>query len=105
MMAMSDMAPTFRALGSRLRTGAGALYWHIENKDELLVGATDVVVDRALANVSHHAKPRKAIHAIALNVFETIDAHPWVAAQLVRNPCHPLQGRRGAAASSMRGGN
>lgn len=79
-------ALTFRALGSRLTTGAGALYWHIKNKDELLVGATDVVVERALANVSHHAKPRKAIHAIALNVFETIDAHPWVAAQLVRNP-------------------
>jgi len=77
---------TFRALAGRLVTGSGALYWHIQNKDELLIAATDVVVDRALAEVSHDAKPRKAIHAIALGVFETIDAHPWAAAQLVRIP-------------------
>jgi AcrR family transcriptional regulator len=70
----------------RLATGAGALYWHIKNKDELLVAATDVVVDRALTKVSGHATPKKAIHGIALGVFDAIDAHPWAGAQLVRNP-------------------
>lgn len=77
---------TFRALATRLATGAGAIYWHIKNKDELLVAASEVVVDRALGEVSVHAAPKKAIHGIALGVFETIDAHPWVGAQLVRNP-------------------
>jgi len=77
---------TFRALATRLATGPGAIYWHITNKDELLVAASDVVVARALADVSAHATPKKAIHGIALGVFETLDAHPWVGAQLLRNP-------------------
>jgi AcrR family transcriptional regulator len=77
---------TFRALATRLATGPGAIYWHITNKDELLVAASDVVVARALADVSAHASPKKAIHRIAIGVFETIDAHPWVGAELARNP-------------------
>jgi AcrR family transcriptional regulator len=77
---------TFRALGTRLATGPGAIYWHITNKDELLVAAGDVVVARALAEISAHATPRKAIHGLAVCVFETIDAHPWLGAQLTRNP-------------------
>lgn len=79
---------TFRALATQLATGAGALYWHIKNKDELLVAATEVVVARtlALADARTCSTPRQAIHGIALGVFETIDAHPWVGAQLVRNP-------------------
>ena len=77
---------TFRALATRLQTGAGALYWHIKNKDELLVAASEAIVDRAMANVGCHATPKQTLHGIALGVFETIDAHPWVGAQLVRNP-------------------
>lgn len=79
---------TFRALATRLATGAGALYWHIKNKDELLVAATELVVARTLAltNAATCATPREAIHGIALGVFATIDAHPWVGAQLALNP-------------------
>lgn len=77
---------TFRALATHLATGAGAIYWHVKNKDELLVAASDVVVARALSEVGAHATPKKAIHGIALGVFETLDAHPWVGAQLIRNP-------------------
>jgi AcrR family transcriptional regulator len=77
---------TFRALATRLGTGAGAIYWHIENKSELLVAATDAIVARALGEVRRSASPRKAIHAIAVAVFEALDAHPWVGAQLSRAP-------------------
>jgi AcrR family transcriptional regulator len=77
---------TFRALATRLATGPGAIYWHIKNKDELLVAASDVVVARALAGVGDNARPKKAIRSIALGVFETIDAHPWVGTELARNP-------------------
>ena len=31
---------TFRALAARLATGAGAIYWHIANKDELFTAAS-----------------------------------------------------------------
>jgi len=77
---------TFRSLATRLATGPGAIYWHIKNKDELLAAASDVVVARALADVGGHATPKKAIRSIALGVFETIDAHPWVGIELARHP-------------------
>lgn len=79
---------TFRALATRLATGAGAIYWHITNKSELLVVACDAVIADALAGVSTNAKPKKAIRDIAVNVFETLDAHPWMGAELARNPRH-----------------
>ncbi len=77
---------TFRALATRLSTGAGAIYWHVANKNELLVGATDAVVARALAEVPVGSAPRKAIRKIAVGLFEAIDAHPWVGTQLSRGP-------------------
>ena len=79
---------TFRALATRLATGPGAIYWHIANKSELLVAATDAIVARTLANVgaSIPRAPRKMIRNIAVGVFEAIDAHPWAGTQLSRGP-------------------
>jgi Tetracyclin repressor-like, C-terminal domain len=34
------------------------------------------------------AGPREAIRAIALGVFDALDAHPWVGGQLSREPWH-----------------
>jgi AcrR family transcriptional regulator len=76
---------TFRALAARLATGAGAIYWHVTNKSELLAAASDAVIARALASVSANSKPKKAIRDIAVNVFETLDAHHWMGAELARN--------------------
>jgi AcrR family transcriptional regulator len=77
---------TFRALATRLVTGPGAIYWHIASKSELLVAAGDAVVARALDEVPASATPDEAIRRIAVGVFEAIDAHPWVGAQLSRAP-------------------
>ncbi|RKG92355.1 TetR/AcrR family transcriptional regulator [Corallococcus terminator] len=77
---------TFRALATRLATGPGAIYWHIANKGELLVAASDAVVARAMGEVLACATPHEAIRGIAVVVFEAIDAHPWVGAQLSRAP-------------------
>ncbi|NBD09959.1 TetR/AcrR family transcriptional regulator [Corallococcus silvisoli] len=77
---------TFRALATRLATGPGAIYWHIANKSELLVAASDAVVARAMSEVPAFATPHKAIRGIAVGVFEMIDAHPWVGAQLSHAP-------------------
>lgn len=81
-----DSGLTFRALATRLSTGAGAIYWHIASKSELLVAATDAVVARAMGEVLAGATPHDAIRTIAAGVFEAIDAHPWVGAQLSRAP-------------------
>jgi AcrR family transcriptional regulator len=72
---------TFRALTERLATGPGAIYWHVANKGELLVAATDAVVATALA-VEAPGSPQDRIRALALGLFDAIDEHPWVAAQL-----------------------
>ena len=77
---------TFRALAARLATGPGAIYWHIANKSELVVAATNAVVARAMGEVLASTAPRAAIRKIAVAVFETIDAHPWLGAQLSRAP-------------------
>lgn len=78
---------TFRALAGRLATGAGAIYWHVAGKDELLGAASDAVVAAALAAPStQEAAPREAISAIGMSLFDAIDAHPWVGAELARAP-------------------
>jgi AcrR family transcriptional regulator len=79
-------ALTFRALAARLATGSGAIYWHVANKDELLAAATEDVIARAMDQVIDRAEPRDAIRAIALGVFDAIDAHPWAGTQLAGEP-------------------
>src|SRR5690242_5149495 len=69
---------TFRALSAKLRTGPGAIYWHVANKDELLVAATDAVVSAAMAAEAADQTPEDAIRAVALGLFDAIDAHPWI---------------------------
>ncbi len=77
---------TFRALATRLATGPGAIYWHVANKGELLAATTDDVVAAAMNAVGEEAAPAEAIRAVALGLFDAIDAHPWVGAQLAREP-------------------
>ncbi|BCW90467.1 hypothetical protein sos41_36370 [Alphaproteobacteria bacterium SO-S41] len=75
---------TFRALSERLSTGAGAIYWHIANKNELLTAACDALIARTLTMSATAATPEDTIRALALNLFDAIDAHPWVGSALAR---------------------
>jgi AcrR family transcriptional regulator len=81
---------TFRALARRLSTGSGAIYWHVTGKDELLGAATDAVVTGAMtgatARATADATPQEAVRALAVGVFDAIDAHPWIGTQLARAP-------------------
>jgi AcrR family transcriptional regulator len=79
-------ALTFRALAARLATGAGAIYWHVDSKNDLLAAAANGVIARVMTDVVSGAEPREAIRAIALGVFDAIDAHPWVGTQLSQEP-------------------
>lgn len=80
--AVSEGGLTFRALTERLATGAGAIYWHVANKGELLTAATDAVVGTALAAEPAGASPPDRVRAVALALFDAVDDHPWIAAQL-----------------------
>ncbi|MEU8636473.1 TetR/AcrR family transcriptional regulator C-terminal domain-containing protein [Amycolatopsis sp. NPDC048633] len=72
---------TFRTLTERLATGAGAIYWHVANKGELLDAATDGVLATALTAGST-GSPGDEVRAVALGLFDAIDRHPWLATQL-----------------------
>ncbi|WP_028936198.1 TetR/AcrR family transcriptional regulator [Pseudonocardia spinosispora] len=75
---------TFRTLTERLATGPGAVYWHVANKSELLDAAAERVIAGALviAPAPPPISPRDRIRAVALSLFDAIDEHPWLAAQL-----------------------
>ncbi|MGU3291474.1 TetR/AcrR family transcriptional regulator [Williamsia sp. M5A3_1d] len=75
---------TFRALATRLHTGAGAIYHHVANKDELLGAATAVIVEPVVSSVVDEADPAQAVRTVAVGMFDAIDAHPWVGGQLPR---------------------
>ncbi|MBU4214202.1 MAG: TetR family transcriptional regulator [Actinobacteria bacterium] len=75
---------TFRALATRLSTGAGAIYWHVANKDELLTAATDAMFVPILDVRRINASPPAKIRTIGLSVFDAMDAHPWIGPQLSR---------------------
>jgi AcrR family transcriptional regulator len=77
---------TFRALSERLATGPGAIYWHIESKSELLTAAADAIISRSTNAPLADATPAGAIRALALSMFDVIDAHPWIGSALSRAP-------------------
>lgn len=77
---------TFRALAARLATGPGAIYWHVANRNELLAAAASNVIAGVMTDEVSGAEPHETIRAIALGVFDAIDAHPWVGTQLSSEP-------------------
>ena len=83
-----ETALTFRALAGRLQTGAGALYWHVADKDELVAAATEGVIAGVLPSRS-----TGDLRDLALAVFDAVEAQPWVGAQLSRAPWQPAVGR------------
>ncbi|WP_332860115.1 TetR/AcrR family transcriptional regulator [Janthinobacterium svalbardensis] len=77
---------TFRALAARLATGAGAIYWHVADKDDLFTAASDAIVARAMQDAPPGDTPQAGIRAVALAMFEAMDAHPWLGSALSRAP-------------------
>ncbi|SDT85997.1 transcriptional regulator, TetR family [Verrucomicrobium sp. GAS474] len=73
---------TFRALSERLATGSGAIYWHVADKNDLLIAACDTVVARTLEACAVGTTPKAAIRTLALGMFDAINAHPWVGSAL-----------------------
>ncbi|HDS0950900.1 TPA: TetR family transcriptional regulator [Stenotrophomonas maltophilia] len=72
---------TFRALAQRLETGAGAIYWHIDDKRDLVLAACDLFVGPAVRAPADDA-PDVRIRAIAIGLFDAMEAHPWMGAAL-----------------------
>jgi AcrR family transcriptional regulator len=75
---------TFRALSQRLDTGPGAIYWHIDNKSDLLNAACDLVIARTLNAVPRGTAPDMTIRAVALALFDMMDEYPWIGSALTQ---------------------
>jgi len=75
---------TFRALSERLATGAGAIYWHVSNKSDLLIAACDAVVAEAVGACGDGATPEETVRALSLGMFDAMDEHPWVGSALIQ---------------------
>jgi AcrR family transcriptional regulator len=81
-------ALTLRALAGRLATGPGAIYHHVGNREELLNQiAFDLVGSALQGRVSR--EPGQAVHDLMLRMFDMVDEHSWVGAQLVAAPWQP----------------
>ena len=87
--AEGEDALTLRALTVRLATGYGAIYHHVADRNDLLAAAADHVIARVVAGLAAGAEPRQALRAMALGLFDAIDAHPWAGTQLTREPWRP----------------
>ena len=94
-----EAALTVRALTERLSTGAGAIYYRVGGRDDVLDAATETVVLKVLRDPVERDSdslggPQTHIQTLALRLFDAIDAHPWLAscliAQLVRRPGGPV---------------
>jgi len=81
-----DRGFTFKLLTERLRTGAGAVYWHVANRDELVALAADRVLGAALATPPAAGDPEAELRALALAVYDALDPHPWAAAHVTVDP-------------------
>lgn len=77
---------TFRALANSLMTGPGNIYWHIDNKQDLLSSACDAVLFQSLTTYGDDRPSAAAIRILALATFDIIDQHPWVGSVLA-SPC------------------
>ncbi|MFI6270368.1 TetR/AcrR family transcriptional regulator [Micromonospora zamorensis] len=84
-----ESALTLRALTIRLKTGYGAIYHHVADKGDLLAAATDDVITRVLSGTATAARPRDTLRLLAQGLFDAIHTHPWVGAELSRQPWRP----------------
>jgi AcrR family transcriptional regulator len=78
---------TFKLLTERLRTGAGAVYWHVANKGELVLLATDRVIGGTLTT-GGDGDAEARLRALALAVYDTLEEHPWAAPHVIA--FHPM---------------
>jgi AcrR family transcriptional regulator len=87
--AAGESGVTVRALTTHLATGRGAIYHHVASKEELLAVATDGIIGRVVTATEGDDDPSETIRALALGIFDAINDHPWVGAQLAREPLQP----------------
>ncbi len=78
-------ALTFRRLARELEVGVASLYWHVEDKDDLLV----LCFETALRSSMRMDRPeptadtwQEELRGWCLEMYDAVVAHPWTAATM-----------------------
>ncbi|MEO3810576.1 TetR/AcrR family transcriptional regulator [Sphaerisporangium sp. B11E5] len=69
---------SMRRLGARLGSAATAVYWHVRNKDDLVVLASDAVWAEIELPDAGRVGWRAAVTAMAEDAYAMIMRHPWL---------------------------
>lgn len=67
-----------RSLGNRLGSAPTAVYWHVENKDNLVRLAADAIWSEIELPEPSEVDWRGAVTTMATGLHEMITQHPWV---------------------------
>ena len=70
---------SMRKVGQALGVEAMSLYNHVANKDEILSGIVDMVVDEFELSVPGEADWKGALRRTAMSAYEVLIRHPWAA--------------------------
>ncbi|MGK5680120.1 TetR/AcrR family transcriptional regulator [Actinoplanes sp. URMC 104] len=84
-----EEALTARSLARALTTGAGAIYNHVGSKQQILAAAAAQLVTRAVSAEPRSVDAASNLRQLMLTLFDVIDEHPWVGAQLTDQPGQP----------------
>ena len=79
----------FVDLNQRRATGAGALYHHVGNREDLLAAAAKAVMASVLESSPENEATEQGIRGVMMRVFDVITTRPWVATQLAGAPWQP----------------
>jgi hypothetical protein len=79
---------TFRSLAMALQTGHGAIQRLIVNRGQLLDAAASAVLAGALTTTTRGSEddPEQDVIDVSSGFYDAVDAHPWLAGQLVAAP-------------------
>lgn len=85
---------TLRRLAKELGVGAASVYWHVDDKDELLQLAYEATAGPTVRELQDRPidadRWRESLRGTAVELFEMIEAHPWVAEMMNLLPRSPL---------------
>jgi AcrR family transcriptional regulator len=78
-------ALSMRKLGQELGVEAMSLYNHVANKDDILGGMVDIVIDE-IELPAKGADWKAAIRGTAMSAYEVLLGHPWAANLVLSGP-------------------
>jgi AcrR family transcriptional regulator len=85
---------TLRRLAKELGVGAASVYWYVDDKDELLQLAYEATAGPTVRRLQDRPIDadhwREALRSASIELFELIEAHPWIAEMMGVLPRSPM---------------